>query len=204
MWLTRQLRTFYFIRQLRTHSIAHKDFFFFFCRPTKKWSINPSQSSDRFPVTVKITHTLINYINTEKNRLTFQRQASKERNCTIWVYYETWIQLSRGAMIITSLTRTRYRFQWTVSSKTNKPTMRRDRQKDGEERGRESWFVSWCFEHSQPQRITSGLNTNFILSPSYHKSCFFSLFIFRGHSTREPASGRVTSFILRAYTGTMC
>ena len=31
---------------------------------------------------------------------------------------------------------------------------------------------------------------------------FFSLFIFRGHSTREPASRRVTYFILRAYTGT--
>ena len=30
---------------------------------------------------------------------------------------------------------------------------------------------------------------------------FFSLFIFRGHSTREPASSRVTYFILRAYTG---
>ena len=40
--------------------------------------------------------------------------------------------------------------------------------------------VSWCFEPSQPQRITPGLNTNFTLSPSYsfhrssyHKSCFF-------------------------------
>ena len=33
---------------------------------------------------------------------------------------------------------------------------------------------------------------------------FFSLFIFRGHSTREPASGRVTYFILQAYTGTTC
>ena len=32
-------------------------------------------------------------------------------------------------------------------------------------------------------------------------SCLFSLFIFRGHSTREPASNRVTYFILRAYTG---
>ena len=30
---------------------------------------------------------------------------------------------------------------------------------------------------------------------------FFSLFIFRGHSAREPASNRVTYFILRAYTG---
>ena len=31
---------------------------------------------------------------------------------------------------------------------------------------------------------------------------FLSLFIFRGHSTREPAFNRVTYFILRAYTGT--
>ena len=43
-----------------------------------------------------------------------------------------------------------------------------------------SQLISWCFELSQPQRITSGLNTNFSLSPSYsfhkssyHKSCFF-------------------------------
>ena len=74
-----------------------------------------------------------------------------------------------------------------------------------------SYLVSWCFEPSQPQRITSGQNTNFTLSPShsfhessYHKSCFLSLFIFRWHSTREPASGTLTYFILRAYTGTMC
>ena len=33
---------------------------------------------------------------------------------------------------------------------------------------------------------------------------FFSLFIFRGHSTREPASSMATYFILRIYTGTMC
>ena len=37
---------------------------------------------------------------------------------------------------------------------------------------------------------------------SYHKSCFCSLFTFRGHSTREPASSRVTCFVLPAYTGT--
>ena len=30
-----------------------------------------------------------------------------------------------------------------------------------------SWLVSGCFEPSKPQRITSGLNTNLILSPSY-------------------------------------
>ena len=28
-------------------------------------------------------------------------------------------------------------------------------------------LVSWCFQPSQPQRITSGLKTNFTLSPSY-------------------------------------
>ena len=31
---------------------------------------------------------------------------------------------------------------------------------------------------------------------------FYSLFIFRGHSAREPATSRVTYFILQAYTGT--
>ena len=31
---------------------------------------------------------------------------------------------------------------------------------------------------------------------------FLSLFAFRGRSTREPASSRVTNFILQAYTGT--
>ena len=53
------------------------------------------------------------------------------------------------------------------------------------------------------------MNTNFTLSPShsfhtssYHKSCLLSLPIFRGHSTREPASSRVTYFIQRAYTVT--
>ena len=67
-------------------------------------------------------------------------------------------------------------------------------------------LVGWCFQPSQPQRITSGLNTNFTLSPShsFHKSCFLSPFIFCQYSTWEPASSRVTYFIPRAYTGTMC
>ena len=79
-----------------------------------------------------------------------------------------------------------------------------------------TYLLTYCFEPSQPQRITLGLNRNFSLTPrySFHKSwyhksslcvcsfvCFYSLFIFRGHSTREPASNRVTYFILRAYTG---
>ena len=62
-----------------------------------------------------------------------------------------------------------------------------------------SFLLSRCFGPSQPQRITSGLNTNFTPSPSHsfhkssnHKSCFSSLFMFRGHSTQEPASRRVT------------
>ena len=45
--------------------------------------------------------------------------------------------------------------------------------------------VSWCFEPSQSQRITSGLNTNFTLSAgysfhksSYHKSCFFLAYLY--------------------------
>ena len=39
-------------------------------------------------------------------------------------------------------------------------------------------LVSWCFEPSQRQRITSGLNTNFTLSPSYsfHKSVYHKSF----------------------------
>ena len=41
-----------------------------------------------------------------------------------------------------------------------------------------SQSVSWCFEPSQPQRITSGLNTNFVLSPSYlfHKTLHHNVF----------------------------
>ena len=41
-------------------------------------------------------------------------------------------------------------------------------------------LVSWCFEPSQPQRITSGLNTSFILSPSYsfHKSLHHKPYVF--------------------------
>ena len=96
----------------------------------------------------------------------------------------------------------------------SKPTKKRKGGTKKAKRERELELLSWCFEPSQPQRITLGLNTNFTLSPrnsfhksSYYKSCFFiifffSLFIFRGHSTREPASSRVTYFILRAYAGT--
>ena len=67
-----------------------------------------------------------------------------------------------------------------------------------------SHLVSWCLEPSQPQRITSGLNTNFTPSQSYsfhksshHKSCLYSAGT--QHGTLHPA---VNYFILRAYAGT--
>ena len=45
--------------------------------------------------------------------------------------------------------------------------------------GRQGWLVSWCFEPSQLRRITSGLNTNFTLSPShsFHKSLYHKSFL---------------------------
>ena len=59
-----------------------------------------------------------------------------------------------------------------------------------------SYLVSRCFETSQPQRITSGLNTNFTLSPSYsfhkssyHKSFFWAYLYSAGtkHGSLHPA-----------------
>ena len=57
-------------------------------------------------------------------------------------------------------------------------------------------LVSWCFEPSQLQRITSGLNTSFTLSStyschksSYHKSCFLAYLYSAGtqHGNLHPA-----------------
>ena len=68
-----------------------------------------------------------------------------------------------------------HHFSPASSSKTNKHTNKQQQ----ENPVCYEQLVSWCFEPSQPQRITSELNTNFILSPnysvntsSYHKSCF--------------------------------
>ena len=54
------------------------------------------------------------------------------------------------------------------------------------------FLLSWCFEPSQPQRITSGLNTNLTLSPSYsfhkssyHKSCFWAYLYSEGTQHRN-------------------
>ena len=55
-----------------------------------------------------------------------------------------------------------------------------NKKKKKEKKNSVRYLVGWCFEPSQPQRITSGLNTNFTLSPSYsfhkssyHVSCLF-------------------------------
>ena len=49
-----------------------------------------------------------------------------------------------------------------------------------------SWLVSWCFEPNQPQGITSGLNTDFSLSPIYSTSHYTtSLFFFSNHSSNS-------------------
>ena len=64
-------------------------------------------------------------------------------------------------------------------------------------------LISRCFEPSQPQWITSGLDTNFTLSPSYqfhkssyHKSCFY-LACFHSAGTQHgnlPSAGWPISF----------
>ena len=46
------------------------------------------------------------------------------------------------------------------------------------------------------------ISTSFISQVITPQVMFFRLFLFRRHSTREPASGKLTYFILRAYTGT--
>ena len=62
-----------------------------------------------------------------------------------------------------------------------------------------------------PQLLSLSLSLSNHSSNSIHnfgtqnqkiKNIFWSLLIFREHSTREPASSRVTYFILRAYAGT--
>ena len=53
-----------------------------------------------------------------------------------------------------------------------------------------------------------GLRQGWTQTSLYHQvihstsHVFWAYFVFRGHSTREPASSRLTYFTLRAYTGT--
>ena len=70
------------------------------------------------------------------------------------------------------------------------------------------WLVFWAQsttkDYIRAEHKLHSISKSFISvhKSSYHKSCFLSLFVFRGHSTREPASSRMIYFILRAYTGT--
>ena len=76
--------------------------------------------------------------------------------------------MTRNGVIWVSAQRAEFTSLWTS------PIGHDNRKKFTLDRGSfyNSQSVSWCFEPSQPQRITSGLNTNFNLSPSYsfHKS----------------------------------
>ena len=66
-----------------------------------------------------------------------------------------------------------------------------------------SYLVLWAQSTTKDYiRAVHKLPSYSFHKSSYHKSCFLSLFIFRRHSTRELACGRVTYFILRAYVGT--
>ena len=76
-----------------------------------------------------------------------------------------------------------------------------------------SYLVSWYFEPSRPQRLTSRLNTNFTLSPSpsysFHKSLHTSHMFFEPIQILQALNTgtciwQVTYFSLWAYTGTMC
>ena len=62
--------------------------------------------------------------------------------------------------------------------------------------------ISWCCLPISSSSLY--LQVSHFTSHYTTKSWFFSLFIFCGHLTQEPASSRVPYFILRAYTGTMC
>ena len=57
-------------------------------------------------------------------------------------------------------------------------------------------LVCWCFdfEPNQPQRITSGLNTNFNLSPShsFHKSLYHKSFFLKPAQILSTIPGRKT------------
>ena len=82
---------------------------------------------------------------------------------------------------------------WGVMKKRSLEKKMRKRKNKNENK---SQLVSWWFEPSQPQRITSGPNTNFILShiysfhkPWYQKWCFLAYLYSAGtqHGTLHPA-----------------
>ena len=63
-----------------------------------------------------------------------------------------------------------------------------------------------CIAHKMIDFVIDRVHDFFVKCQSSGKQSYyyyyFSLFIFSGHSTREPASNRVNYFILRTFTGT--
>ena len=64
------------------------------------------------------------------------------------------------------------------------------------------WAQSSTEDYIRAEHKLHAISESFISQVFIPQVMFFSLFIFRGQSTREPASSRVSYFILRAYTGT--
>ena len=64
------------------------------------------------------------------------------------------------------------------------------------------WAQSTTKDYIRAEQKLHSISKSFISQVIISQVMFLSLFIFRGHSTREPASSRVTYFILPAYTGT--
>ena len=73
-----------------------------------------------------------------------------------------------------------------------------EKKKEEEEEREQSLLVAWCFEPSQPQSITSGLNTNFYLQfihfishyTTSHVFLFFVAYLFSAgtqHGNLHPA-----------------
>ena len=85
---------------------------------------------------------------------------------------------------------------WTIPSNFEQHSVLTIRNEEGPATGWDN-LVSRRFESSQSQRITSGLNINFTLSPSYsfykssrHKSCFFPAYLYSvgtQHGNLHPA-----------------
>ena len=77
-----------------------------------------------------------------------------------------------------------------LSSTDSRPMLRKCWQKN---KRVSDLLVSCCFEPSHPQRIISGLKTNFNLSPNYlfHKSLYRKSFVFLSQTTTQ-----ITSTIL--------
>ena len=69
-----------------------------------------------------------------------------------------------------------------------------------------AWLVLWAQSTSKDyiraEHKLHSVSKLFISQVIIPQVMFLNLFIFRGHSAREPASSRVAYVILRAYTGT--